>query len=322
MNSVPTASRFTPGAREQRHARGIRAVAIGIVVNALLIVLKATAGILGHSTGLVADAVHSGADLANSTLALASLLVSRRPADVTHPFGHGRAEALAANFAGVIIAGAGLLVGWESVSTLIQGTHSRPDWLTLWVGLAAVMLKLAMTIYAGRVASAINSKAVHADARDHLADVLSGSVVVLGILLARVAGWTLFDPIAGLIVSGFILWTAVEVWMGAANELMDTSLSPLVRAEVISEVGQVNGIRMTGVAGRTIGDMTLVEIHADVDPNLTVGEAGRIVDAVKARLVGRVADVSHVVVELNSCNDEPSSLRIDADCNTQSFAPP
>lgn len=297
-------------ARQQRHARGIRALLFGVGANAALIVLKATVGLLGHSSGLLADAVHSGADLVNSLLALVSLLVSRRPADITHPFGHGRAEALAANFAGMIIGGAGLLVGWESVTTMIQRGHERPDILTLWVALAAILVKLALTIYAARVARAIRSKAVHADARDHMADVLSGTVVVIGIGAARL-GWIWLDPLAGLIVSGFILYTAAEVLVGAVNELMDTSLSPAVRAAVIAEVGQVAGIRMSGVAGRTIGDMTLVEIHGDVDPTLSVAEAGQIIDTVKARLIGRVADVNHVVIELNSCAFEPEALRVD-----------
>jgi len=310
VNAPPPVEGAALQVRAQRHARGIRALLFGVGANAALIVLKATVGLLGHSSGLLADAVHSGADLVNSLLALASLLVSRRPADITHPFGHGRAEALAANFAGMVIGGAGLLVAWESVTTMAQPGHERPGVLTLWVALAAILVKLALTIYASRVARAIRSKAVHADARDHMADVLSGIVVVVGIVAARL-GWGWLDPLAGLIVSGFILYTAAEVLIGAVNELMDTSLAPDVRAAVIAEVGQVAGIQMSGVAGRTIGDMTLVEIHGDVDPTLSVAEAGRIIDAVKGRLIGRVADVNHVVIELNSCAFEPEALRVD-----------
>lgn len=295
--------------RERRIQRGLRAVLLGIATNALLILLKGTVGVLGHSQGLVADAVHSAADLVNSLLAFASLLISRKPADIAHPYGHGRAEALSANVAAMIIGSAGGLVIWQAIHTLIRGRSATPDWSTLWVGAVALVSKLALAIYAGRVARAIKSKAVNADARDHLTDVLSAAVVIAGIVAARL-GTPLLDPLAGLVVGGFIIYTAIEVFLGAAHELMETNLSPEVRAEVIAEASAVTGFRISGVAGRTLGDMTLVEIHADVDPSLTVAEAGRIIDEVKARVVGCVADVTNVVVELNSAAFEPEALRV------------
>jgi len=296
--------------RRRRFSQGLRAVLFGVVSNLGLIVLKAVVGVLGHSEALVADAVHSAADLVNSLLAFASLLVSRRPADITHPYGHGRAEALSANVAAMIIGSAGALVIWGSVTSLVHRHSTRPDWATLWVGLVAMALKLVLAVYTARIARRINSKAVNADARDHLADVLSSGVVVVGILAARL-GAPLLDPLAGLVVGGFIIYTAAQIFLGAAHELMDTSLAPAVRAEVIAQAGAVQGIRISGVAGRTIGDMTLVEIHADVDPTISVAEAGRIVDEVKSRLIGCIADVSHVVVELNSGVFEPETLRVE-----------
>jgi cation diffusion facilitator family transporter len=296
--------------RRRRFSQGLRAVLFGVVSNLGLIVLKAVVGVLGHSEALVADAVHSAADLVNSLLAFASLLVSRRPADITHPYGHGRAEALSANVAAMIIGSAGALVIWGSVTSLVHRHSTRPDWATLWVGLVAMALKLVLAVYTARIARRINSKAVNADARDHQADVLSSGVVVVGILAARL-GAPLLDPLAGLIVGGFIIYTAAQIFLGAAHELMDTSLAPEVRAEVIAQAGAVQGIRISGVAGRTIGDMTLVEIHADVDPAISVAEAGRIVDEVKSRLIGCIADVSHVVVELNSGVFEPETLRVE-----------
>ena len=296
--------------RRRRFSQGLRAVLFGVVSNLGLIVLKAVVGVLGHSEALVADAVHSAADLVNSLLAFASLLVSRRPADITHPYGHGRAEALSANVAAMIIGSAGALVIWGSVTSLVHRHSTRPDWATLWVGLVAMALKLVLAVYTARIARRINSKAVNADARDHLADVLSSGVVVVGILAARL-GAPLLDPLAGLVVGGFIIYTAAQIFLGAAHELMDTSLAPEVRAEVIAQAGAVQGIRISGIAGRTIGDMTLVEIHADVDPTLSVAEAGRIVDEVKSRLIGCIADVSHVVVELNSGVFEPETLRVE-----------
>jgi len=284
-------------------------VLLGVAANALLIVLKATAGVAGHSSGLVADAVHSGADLVNSLLALASLLVSRKPPDAAHPYGHGRAEALSANFAAMVIGAAGLLVGWESIVTLAHGRGTDPALLTLWIAVIATAAKLALAVYASKVARQTHSKAVNADARDHVADVFSGLVVIVGIGAAR-AGLSVLDPLAGLVVSGFILYTAFSVFLGAATELMDTSLTPALRAAVIAEIAQIDGVHITGVAGRMIGSETLVELHADVDPTLSVAQAGALVDALKSRLVAHLPEVEHVVVELNSGAEEPEALRV------------
>ncbi len=295
--------------RERRFARGIRAVLLGVATNALLIVLKATVGILGHSQALVADAVHSAADLVNSLLAFGSLLISRRPADVTHPYGHGRAEALSANIAAMIIGSAGVLVIWGALTSLMRGHSETPELMTLWVAAIALVTKAALAVYATRVARSIKSKAVNADARDHVADVMSSGVVIVGIIAARL-GAPLLDPLAGLVVGGFILYTAWEVFLSAAHELMETSLPPAIRSAVIAEAGSVPGIQITGIAGRTLGDMMLVEIHAEVDPVMTVGEAGRVIDEVKSRLIGCVADITHVVVELNSGAFEPETLRV------------
>src|SRR6476661_6613334 len=133
--------------RMQRFWSGLRAVGLGLVSNLLLIVLKATVGIVGNSQGLVADAIHSAADLVNSISAAISLTVSRRPADATHPYGHGRAEALGATFASFVIGAAGLLTAWDAIGELRSGRHDGPSWPTFWVALAALVIKLLLSIY-------------------------------------------------------------------------------------------------------------------------------------------------------------------------------
>ena len=294
--------------RRARFRSGLRAVGFGIVSNTLLIVVKGSAGVLGHSQGLIADAIHSAADLANSMAAFTSLLISRRPGDWNHPYGHGRAEALSATFAAFIVGAAGLVVGWDSVQHVISGHPATPDWLTLWVALLALLIKLGMAVYARRVARRIQSQAVNADARDHLTDVVATAFVIAGILLARL-GHPEFDALAGLVVAGFILYTAFEIFREATHELMDTSIDRELRQRVLLEVGQVAGVRaVTGIAGRRLADITLVEVHIDVAPTMPSGELGRVVDAIKERLIGRLPGVAHVVVEANSSLYEPPGL--------------
>lgn len=297
-------------ARRERFASGLRAVAFGLGSNALLIVIKATAGVLGHSEGLVADAIHSGADLVNSLFAFVSLLISRRPPDPTHPYGHGRAEALSATFASFVIGTAGLLVAWDALTTLRSGRHEAPQWLAFWVALIALVIKLGLAIYAGGVARRIRSKAVLADARDHLTDAVASVFVVAGILIARL-GLPLFDTLAGFCVAGFIVYTALEIFFEAARELMETSLPAPVREQIRDIVEQVPGVlSVSGIAGRSLADITLVEIHVEVDPAKTVAEGGRVVDAIKRAVTDQSPGINHVVVEMNSSLHEPPALKV------------
>lgn len=288
----------------------MRAAALGIVSNIALIALKGTIGLAGHSQALVADALHSASDLLNSCIALASFLYSRRPPDWNHPYGHERAEAFASTIAAVLIGVAGVIVGRDSVLTLMAPQEATPSALTLVAAGIAVVVKLALSNYVGAIARRTKSKSLIAEARDHLLDVVASIVVIAGILMARL-GYRAFDAIAGIFVAIFILVTAVSLLRDAATELMDTSLSRLQRHEIIAIAEAVAGVRRVhGIAGRTIGHTILVELHADVDPQLSVADGAHIVDAIKERILSQMAEVRTVVVELNTDQFEPEALSL------------
>jgi len=260
---------------------------------------------------LIADAVHSSADLIMSAVAGMSLIISRKPADTSHPYGHGRAEALSATFASFVVCGAGLLVAWEAGSALLPG-HPReaPAWITFWVAAAALLIKLGLAWNSSRVGSMIRSQAVQADAREHLTDAAASAVVMVGILAARVVRPAL-DSLAGLIVAGFIVYSAFEIFREAARELMDTNLDERLRRQIVSCVEEELGVgSVSGVAGRRLADMTLVEIHLQLDPAQTLAEAAEVADTVKEHLKVHVPEFTHVVIEMNSALEEPEALGV------------
>jgi cation diffusion facilitator family transporter len=292
----------------ERSRQGLAAAGFGIVVNLGLIILKGTIGVLGHSQALIADAVHSGADLLNSCIAAASFLYSRRPADWNHPYGHERGEAFASTVAAVLIAVAGVGVGYDSLMALLTRHPETPSALTFVAAAVAIVVKVGMSSYVGNLARRIHSKSLLAEARDHLVDVVASVLVIVGIALAR---WGLpwFDAVAGLGVAGFILITAGGILRDAAGELLDTSLSPEQRHRIMAVVEAVPGVvRVPGIAGRTIGYRILVELHVDLDPKLTVAEGAHIVDAIKGGVLAGVDDVRTVVVEINTDQFEPDAL--------------
>lgn len=289
---------------------GWRAAGLGIIANGALVALKAVIGVIGQSHALVADAVHSGGDLLNSVIAMGSLLYASRPPDWNHPYGHERAEAFASTIAAVLISMAGLAVAAESVQALAQGDTATPSALTLWAAGTALAVKLILSGYVGGQARALRSKALRTEARDHLLDVVASLVVIAGITAARL-GWRGFDAIAGLGVAAFILVTAFAVLRDAAQELMDTSLSPTQRHAILAVAESVPGVqRVRAVAGRTIGHAILVELHVDVDPALSVADGAHVTDAIKELVLLQIPDVRTVVVELNTDQFEPEALRM------------
>jgi cation diffusion facilitator family transporter len=293
-----------------RAAKGLWGATLGIIANAGLILLKGIIGVVGHSQALIADAVHSGSDLLNSCITLASFFYSRRPPDWNHPYGHERAEAFASTVAAVLIAVAGGAAGYESVRALMRHPTQAPSLLTLVAAGVAIIVKFVLSGYVGNLARSIKSKSLLAEARDHVLDVISSLIVVAGIGLARL-GLVQFDAIAGLAVTCFIFVTAYGILIDAARELMDTSLSPAQRRAIVVAAEAVPGVRRVhGVAGRTIGHTVLVELHVDVDPQLSVAQGAQIVDTLKERVREVIEDVRTVVVELNTDQYEPDALRL------------
>lgn len=294
----------------ERAQRGLRTAGLGIGINAALVVLKAVIGVLGHSQALIADAVHSGGDLGNSCIAFASFLFSRRPPDWNHPYGHERIEAFSSTIAASFIFVAGAAIGYDAIIALVRGDYTRPAMSTLLAAGIALVIKFCLGIYTRHMAARTRSKSLGAEARDNAADVVVSLVVIIGILCSRL-GATWFDPLASLGVTCFILATAFSIWRDAAGELLDTSLTPAQRREILAIVSGIDGVRhVHAIAGRTIGHTILVELHADVDPALTVEQGARVVDTLKATILQRVPEVRTVVVELNTDRFEPDALQL------------
>ena len=179
LNRPPLAP--LPRTAAQRFAQAVWGPLTGLLVNILLVIIKVIAGLASGSVALLADAGHSGADVANNVLVLASLFYARRGADETHPYGHDRAEVLAAIASAFILMGAGLFFGWDSIQKIIVGTP-EPSLLALWVAVGTLLVKLIAVWIEMRIGKKVHSQAIQADARDNLADVLSSVAVILGVI--------------------------------------------------------------------------------------------------------------------------------------------
>ena len=251
------------------------------------------------SVALLADAGHSGADVANNILVLASLIYGRRPADESHPYGHDRAEVLAAIASAFILMGAGLFFGWDSIQKLIVGTP-EPSLLALWVAIGTLLVKLVIVWIEFVIGRNVKSQAIQADARDNLADVFSSLAVICGVVGAQF-GQSRLDGAAGLFIAFLILGNALQIGMKASHELLDHNLDPKLLERVRRVASSVPGVRsVPAVTGRAHGSDLLVELSIEVDPQMTVVSASNLVENVRQAVYMEEPDVGDVVVELNT----------------------
>ncbi len=284
---------------EQRFRAAVWGPILGLVVNVLLVAVKVVAGVISGSVALLSDAGHSAADVLNNLMVLGALFYARRPADESHPYGHDRAEVLVAASSAHLLTAAGLFLGWESIQKLISGTPT-PSFLAFWVAVATLSVKLVVVRVEMRIAHAVGSQAIEADARDSQADVFSSLAVVFGVLGARL-GEPRLDGIGGLVIAGIVVWTAINIGVGAGRELMESNLDEKLSESLRRTAGKVSGVqKVTAVTGRAHGSDVLVEIGIVVDPHLTVEKGAQIADAVRQKVVEASPEVASILVELNA----------------------
>lgn len=282
----------------ERFAKAVWGPLLGLGVNLTLVVIKVLGGLASGSVALLADAGHSGADVANNVLVIASLFYARRPADESHPYGHDRAEVLAAVASAFILTGAGLFFGWDSIQKLIVGIP-EPSLLALWVAIGTLIVKLLVTWIEMQIGRKVQSQAIQADARDNLADVLSSLAVICGVVGAHF-GNSRIDGAAGLVIAFLILFNAVQIGVRASHELLDQNLNADVLNQVRRAASQVPGVSVTAVTGREHGSDVLVELSIEVDPHMSVERASELAEEVRQAVYAEVPQVGDVVVELNT----------------------
>jgi cation diffusion facilitator family transporter len=291
---------------ERRYDEAERTTYVSIVINTVLGVGKAVIGVSGHSLALMADAVHTLSDTLTSVAVWVGLRVARRPADEVHPYGHGKAEAIAGKVVAIalfLVAGG---VAYQAVGGIARfalggGELARPTSLTLYAALVSILVKELMYQYQARIGRRLNSIALLADAWHHRSDALSSIGVAVGIAAATLGGpkWHWADEAAALVVAAFIFWVAWNLFKRSAAGLMD-ALAP---GETVAEIRRV-ARSVEGVLGvektfaRLSGLDILVDIHVEVDGRITVEKGHEIATAVTRKLTESIPQVTHALVHI------------------------
>jgi cation diffusion facilitator family transporter len=277
----------------------------GLAVNLVLALVKLIAGIVGHSIALIADAVNSLGDGLTSGVVIYALGVAQRPPDSEHPYGHSRAESIAALSVAVLIGVSALGIVIEALRGLGM-THPVPPIWTLWIASGNAVVKEFMYHYKRRVAARTSSQALVASAWDHRSDALCSLAVLVGLAFVRYGGESFIwaDDAAAILVVGVILLASVNLFRRNASQLMDQQAQDEIIAAIRRVAEQSPGVvRVEKIRARRSGLEVFVDIHIEVLSTLTVMEGHGIGHDVKARLIEDLTPVSEVLVHVEPAPD-------------------
>ena len=275
---------------------GARVALLGLVINFFVASAKILAGLFGNSYVLIADGIESALDIAGSVIIWGGLKLAARPPDATHPYGHGKAEPIAAIIVSLCVLAAALGISIQSVRE-IHVPHHAPAPFTLVVLVVVIIVKELMYRYVIRVGRHVESTAVQTDAWHHRTDALTSTAALVGISAALIGGkgWESSDRWAALFACGLIAINGYRLLKPAVQEIMDTAPRGPIVGLVQQAAGSVDGVREVEKCFiRKMGLIFYVDLHVGVDGGISVREGHRIAHAVKAAIQEsnpRIADV-------------------------------
>ena len=276
---------------------------IGSAGNVVLLTFKFIAGLLGHSSAMIADAVHSLSDFITDVVVLAFVGISAKPQDLSHDYGHGKFEtiasfliglALVAAATGIIVTGTMKLVAWMNGDDL-----AAPGWIALWAALLSIVVKELLYQYTARKGRKLDSQVMVANAWHHRSDALSSIGAAIGIGGAIWLGrrWTVLDPLASIIVGLMLVRVAWQLLKTSVGELTEGSLPEDTEREIVAIIASVDDVHDPhNLHTRRIGNRIAIEAHVRMDGSLPLTVVHDRATAIEHKLKERFGDKTHVSI--------------------------
>jgi cation diffusion facilitator family transporter len=297
-------------------SRSIRWAQAGLLTNAVLVLVKLIAGIVGNANALVADAVESSADIFSSMIVWMGLSIAERPADEDHPYGHGKAEPIAAAVVSLMLLGAAVGIAIMAVRE-IQRPHQLPAPFTLFVAAAVIVVKELLYRRVARVGKETGSTAVVADAWHHRSDAISSGAAFVGIGVALWGGrgWEAADDWAALVAALLVTVNGLRTLKPAVSGLMDEAPDRTVRETALYVAQRVEGVKSVEKLNvRASGQGYYIDLHVQADPALSLEAAHEIGASVKYAIREAIPRAVNVLVHMEpykpgrGVSDEPDLL--------------
>ena len=280
--------------------------AAGIVGNIFLAVFKLIAGIIGHSSAMLSDAVHTLSDVFATFIAYIGVIISKKKADGKHPYGHERMECVASIILALILFVTGAGIGINCMRAIVSGSYKEmelPGILPIVAAVVSIVVKEAMFWYTMYYAKKLKSGAFKADAWHHRSDAMSSVGALVGIIGAR-HGFPILDQIAGVVICIVIIFVAISIFKDAIEKMLDTSCDEDFENELKEfvikfgdEVGQTIGLDL--LRTRKFGEKIYVEIEINADGDMKLSKAHDIAEKLHNKIESSYPDIKHVMIHMN-----------------------
>ncbi|BDV44123.1 cation transporter [Geotalea uraniireducens] len=294
--------------RNERFDKAERVMQVGFWVNAGLMAMKLFAGYYGRSEAVFADGVESACDFIAILATLIALRIGRQPFDSKHPYGHGKAESIAAIFVSLVIfvTGAGILV--KSVHTVLDRTYQSPEVIAVIAAVITIGVKEWLFRFSSTTGRRLESPALLAVAKDHRKDAVTSVATLIGVCGAYL-GVGIMDPLAAGLTAFFIFHIGFETFKNAAHDLMDGSPSEDLIAAVTEIAEAVEGVEhVHEIRARRSGQYIIIDLKLEMDPQMTVKHSHDIATRVKQLIFERYANVGDVMIHINPHDEEHQDL--------------
>lgn len=275
---------------------------VSVIGNAILSGFKLFAGITGNSGAMISDSIHSFSDVLTTLIAWIGVKISKKDADIRHPYGHERLECVAALILGVVLMITGIGVGKVGVQNIISGNYGTlavPSSIALVAAVVSIVGKEAMYWYTRYYAKLINSTAFLADAWHHRSDAFSSVGSLIGIAGAML-GFPVMDSVASVVICIFIMKVAYDILKDALVKMLDTSCGEEYEKNLMEDIltqEDVLGIDM--LRSRMFGNKVYIDLEISVDGDKSLWQAHEIAERVHQNIEQRFAEVKHIMIHVN-----------------------
>ena len=280
------------------------AAKLSLVVVIGLIVLKIVVAVITGSISILAQAVDSFLDLFAVVITFFAVSIAAKPADKEHPFGHGKAENIAAILQAMLIFTAGGLIIYSAVRRIITGVTIELTEAGIGVMLVSIIASIFLSRHLLKVSRAVDSIALQANAHNIAADVYSAAAVLAGLLVIRFTGLNILDSIIALLVALFILKVAYDVLRRSFSGLIDVRLSEaeesVIRSAIMERAGELVGFHE--LRTRKAGSQRYIDLHLVMPKYASVEEAHRLCDGLEHDIKARLPNTS-VIIHVEPCDE-------------------
>ena len=272
---------------------------ITLLVNVFLSILKIISGILGKSSAMISDGVHSLSDIISTIIVIIGIKLSNKNEDTLHQYGHERFENVASIILSFLLFITGVLIGINGIKNIHTNTIVIPKFIALIAALISIIIKEWMYHYTIKTAKKYNSDAMKADAWHHRSDAISSIISLIGIYFT-IKGYIYMDLIASIIISLIIVKISVEIFIESINKMLDTACSKEIIDNIKTVVLKVEGV--TGIdllKTRQFGNKIYVDLEINADKNITFEESHNITHNVHDIVEKEIKNVKHIMIHIN-----------------------